>query len=137
MDFDWKTFWKVIGILFVVVLVFSLIGFALGWITLPIRKGSAGNVEEQFRKGYELYESMQATAQSVCSAQDAYDRETDPSAKSQRLSYLQAYETNYNRIAADYDAWSRNIFDGGIVRPADLPARSPSLSEMKSQSCGQ
>ena len=137
MDFDWKLFWKIVGIVFVVAVVASLIGFALGWITLPIRNGSADNVEDQFRTGYELYESLQATAQSVCSAQKAYDLETDPSAKSQRLSYLQAYETNYNRIAADYDAWSRNIFEGGIVRPSDLPARAPSLSEMKSQTCGQ
>lgn len=135
MDFDWKTFWKFIGILFVVVLVASLLSFALGWITLPVRKGSVENVEEQFRTGYELYESLQATSQSVCSAQKAYDLETDPNAKSQRLSYLQGYETNYNRIAGDYDAWSRNIFEGGIVRPADLPARAPTLTEMKAQSC--
>jgi len=137
MDWDWKVFWKVVGILFVVMLVFSALGFLFGWITLPIKKGSAGNVEEQFRTGYELYESLQATAQSVCTAEKAYNDEIDSTLKSQRQSQLLAYETNYARLSADYDAWSRNVFEGGIVRPADLPARAPSLSEMKAQSCGQ
>ncbi len=61
--------------------------------------------------------------------------ETDPRAKTQRLPYLQGYETNYYRIAADYNAWSRNSLEGDLIRPEDLPALAPSLSEMKSQVC--
>lgn len=136
-ELSWKNGFKVLGIAVVVILVLSVVGLALGWLTWPIDLGSRRNVEVQYRVGYDTYESLQATAQSVCTAQKAYDSETDTTLKSQRQSQLLAYETNYNRIAADYDAWSRNIFEGGIVRPGDLPARAPSLSEMKSQSCGQ
>lgn len=136
-DINWKNFFKFLAIALIVIVVLSVAGFALGWITLPIEKGSASNVQEQFRVGYETYESLQATAQSVCTAEKAYNAETDPNLKSQRQSQMLAYETNYNRLSADYDAWSRNIFEGGIVRPADLPARAPKLSEMKTQVCGQ
>jgi len=132
---DWKIFWKVVGILFVVILVLTVLGFLFGWITWPIDLGSRQNVEEQFQTGYELYESLQGTAQAVCIAEKAYNAETNPSLKSQRQSQVLAYETNYARLSADYDAWSRNIFEGGIIRPADLPARAPSLSEMKNQVC--
>lgn len=134
---DWKVFWKVLGILFGVLLVLAVFGFAFGWLTWPINLGSRQNVEEQYRTGYELYESLQGTAQAVCTAEKAYNAETDPNLKSQRQSQVLAYETNYARLSADYDAWSRNIFEGGIVRPEDLPARAPSLSEMKTQVCGQ
>lgn len=135
MEWDWKTFWKVIGIVALVACVVMVLGFLLGWFALPWEKGSASNVQEQFRTGYETYESLQGTAQAVCIAEKAYNAETDPNLKSQRQSQVIAYETNYARLSADYDAWSRNIFEGGIVRPADLPARAPSLSEMKNQVC--
>lgn len=136
-ELKWKNFFKVLGIVVGVVLVLSIVAFAMGWITWPIDLGSRRNVEAQFQTGYELYESLQGTAQAVCIAEKAYNAETDPTLKSQRQSQLLAYETNYARLSADYDAWSRNIFEGGIVRPADLPARAPSLSEMKTQVCGQ
>lgn len=129
-------FWKFAVIMVAIVLGVSLLGLALGWITWPFDLGSRANVQEQFRVGYELYESLQGTAQAACTAEKAYLAETNPDLKSQRQSQQLAYETNYARLSADFDAWSRNIFEGGIVRPADLPARAPSLAEMKAQVCG-
>jgi len=131
---DWKEFKKWIWIAFLVILILTIVGFIFGWITLPIDKGSRDNVEKQFRRGYELYESLQATAQMVCTAEQAYN-ETDPNTKQQRQTQLTAYQTNYQRLAAEYDAWARNVFEGGIIHPQDLPTRAPTLQDMKSQVC--
>jgi hypothetical protein len=128
-------FGKLVLYVFVAAIVLLALSFALGWIAWPFDLGSRQNVEEQFRTGYELNESLQGTAQAVCTTEKAFNSETDANLKSQRQSQLLAYETNYARLSADYDAWSRNIFEGGIVRPADLSARAPSLSEMKTQVC--
>ena len=129
-------FWTiVIGALFIVAIV--VVSLAAGWITLPFLKGSAGNVEKQFTFGYQQYNALKATATSVCAAQKAVDAATNDSERSQRTSQLLAYETNYARLAGEYDAWASNIFQGNVVRPADLPLRAPSLDTMKTQVCGQ
>lgn len=134
-EWNWRTFWQVVGALFVVGLAISVMGFAFGWITLPIQKGSAQNVEQQFTYGYQTMQSLQSTARSVCQAQKAYDAEADPSLKSQRQTQLLAYQSNYSRLEGEYDAWAANVFQGRVVRPADLPAQAPTLSGMASQVC--
>jgi len=125
-----------IGVLVLVLLVgCAVASAALGWITLPIDLFSRGNVQEQFTTGYDLYESLQSTSQAVCTAEAAVEAESNPDARTQRQSQLIAYETNYARISADYDKWSRNIFEGGLVRPSDLPDRAPSLQNMRMEVC--
>ncbi len=131
---DWKEFKKWIWVAFLVILILTIVGFIFGWITFPIDKGSRDNVKKQFQRGYELYESLQATAQMVCTAEQAYN-ETDPNTKQQRQTQLIAYQTNYQRLAAEYDAWTRNVFERGIIHPQDLPTRAPTLQDMKSQVC--
>ena len=129
---------KAVGIGFLVlvlIVVCAVVSMALGWITLPIDLFSRGNVQEQFTTGYDLYESLQSTSQAVCTAEAAVEAESNPDARTQRQSQLIAYETNYARISADYDKWSRNIFEGGLVRPPDLPARAPSLQNMRMEVC--
>ena len=134
---DWKPFVRFLGGLLLIIVILSLFGLLLGWITLPGQKASVQNVEEQFRVGYELHNSLTASANSVCTAQKAYDAETDPTFKSQRQTQLLAYETNYARLAASYDAWASNIFQGKVIRPADLPNRAPSLSTKLFEVCPQ
>lgn len=124
-------------IMFLVLLVVLVVGGSIaGWITLPFMKGSSQNVEVQFTKGYEMYNSLKQTANMVCDAQKAYNNATGD-AKNQRQTQLTAYESNYRRIAGEYDAWSSNVFQGGVIRPNDLPLRAPSLSSLKGQSCDQ
>lgn len=127
-------FWAIVigAVLIVAIVVVSAVA---GWITLPFLKGSAGNVEKQFVYGYTQYNALKATATSVCAAQKAVETATNDSEKSQRTSQLLAYETNYARLAGEYDAWASNIFQGQVVRPADLPYRAPSLPDMKVQVC--
>lgn len=131
--------WGIWAIVIAAVLVTAIVvvSVAAGWITLPFLKGSAGNVEKQFTFGYQQYNALKATATSVCAAQRAVEAATNDSEKSQRTSQLLAYETNYARLAGEYDAWASNIFQGNVVRPADLPLRAPTLDAMKSQVCGQ
>lgn len=135
MDWNWKSFWQVVGVLFVVGLVLTVFSFVFGWITLPIQKGGAGNVEQQFTYGYQTIKALQSTARSVCLTQKAYDAETDPSLKSQRQTQLLGYQSNYSRLEGEYDAWAANIFQGKVIRPSDLPQTAPSLGEMQSTVC--
>lgn len=128
-------FWAIV-IVVALVICATAGSFAAGWITLPFTKGSPQNVEAQFTKGYELYNSLKQTANLVCDAQKSYNNATGD-AKDQRQTQLTAYESNYRRLAGEYDAWASNVFQGGIIRPADLPFRAASLSDMKAQSCGQ
>lgn len=137
MDWDWKLFWKIVGIVIVIGLVLTIIGFVFGWITLPFQKGGAQNVEQQFTYGYQTMNALKSTARSACQAQKAYDAETDPNLKSQRQSQLLAFQNNYSRLEGEYDAWAANIFQGKVIRPNDLPAQAPTLAEMTSQVCGQ
>lgn len=132
---NWKIFWQVVGIVFIVGLVLAAMGFVFGWITLPIQKGGVQNVEQQFTYGYQTKKALEATARSVCLAQKAYDVETDPALKSQRQSQLLAYQANYSRLEGEYDAWAANVFQGKVIRPNDLPAQAPTLSGMILQVC--
>lgn len=84
---------------------------------------------------YPNFEALKAAAGDVCSALAAIDAETDPDARVQRVSEELAYERNYRRIAADYDAAYDNVFQAKQVGPADLP-RAPGLgAELTAVGC--
>lgn len=126
----------VLLIFFIFVVIAASIAFALGWITWPLDWLSRGNVEEQFRTGYDLHNSLEATAQLVCDAEAAVEAAIGDDAKNQRQTQLIGYQSNYARLAGDYNKWAENVFAGKVVRPPDLPYRAPSLEAMKSQVCG-
>lgn len=114
---------------------FAALDLALGWGLLPFEKASVVNVEKQFTWGYTQMGALETTARSVCTAQKAYDMETDKDYKAQRLSQLTGYQSNYNRLQGEYDAWAANIFTGKVVRPSDLPERAPNLDQMTAKLC--
>jgi hypothetical protein len=49
--------------------------------------------------------------------------------RTQRVTQEIAQEQNFARIAANYNAAMRNAFAAKYVRPSDLPAEAPPLSE--------
>lgn len=121
-----------------VILLLMVIGaWVLGWITMPWQIISPENIRKQWTWGYDQYESLQAVAQQVCTAERAVNAATSDTERTQRQTQLIAYENNYARLAADYDARMRNAFEAGLVRPPDLPARAPTLQDMKLNACVQ
>lgn len=66
----------------------------------------------------------------------AVTAETDPDARTQRVSQELAYEQNYGRIATSSDAAYDNAFQAKHVGPTDLPHAAPELdSELATVGC--
>ena len=66
----------------------------------------------------------------------AVTAETDPDARTQRVSQERAYEQNYRRIAASSDAAYDNAVQAKHVGPTDLPHAAPELdSELATVGC--
>jgi hypothetical protein len=111
--------------------------FVYNWVVLPLRITGEENVRKQWTWAYTQYEALQATAQQVCSAEKAVNSAASDTERTQRNTQLFAYENNYARLAGEYDARMRNAFEAGLVRPPDLPANAPTLTDMKLNSCQQ
>ena len=90
--------WLLFGAAAVVVL--TILGFALGWITLPFQVASVENVREQWRFAYDYSESLKASALQVCAAEKTLAESTSDNEKAQRRSQLLAIQQNYSRIEA-------------------------------------
>jgi hypothetical protein len=126
--------WFAAGLAVLVVL--GLTGLALGWFTAATDVVSPENVKAQYQDTYGNYEALKATAGDICAAKAAVAAETDPDTRSQRVSQELAYEANYRRIAAAYDAAYDDAFRAKHVGPADLPHTAPDLpTELDAAGC--
>ncbi|WP_236791051.1 hypothetical protein [Amycolatopsis sp. GM8] len=124
------------GCVVAVAVLVTVLGLALGWFKAATDVVSPENVKAQYHDAYTNYEALRATAGNVCSAEAAVAAEPDPSARSQRVSQVQAYQQNYRRIAANYDAAYDDAFRAKHVGPGDLPAKAPDLeSALRDAGC--
>jgi hypothetical protein len=98
---------------------------------------SAENVRDQWAFAYSYDEALRAAARQVCSAEKALASSTTDEERPQRRSQLMAFEENYSRIQAEYNARLRNAFEAKMVAPEDVPKHAPSLEELKLQVCGE
>lgn len=125
--------WLVFGGIFLLVLIPSciLLSFLFGWIGAPARIFGADNVSRQYTLAYDNYASLQGTADNYCRSQTLVKQATPgTSTYDQLVAKPFAYSSNYNRIAADYNAAMNNIFQAKAVRPSDLPEIAPTLEQM-------
>jgi hypothetical protein len=115
---------------------FGVLGLAFGWFDAVTDVVSPENVKTQYRDAYTGYEALKATAGDICAAKSAVAAETDQDAKSQRVSEELAYEQNYRRIAASFDAAYDDAFRAEHVGPGDLPNKAPDLaSQLAAAGC--
>jgi uncharacterized iron-regulated membrane protein len=102
--------------------------FVLAWILFLGSIFGPGNVSAQWQFAYDNNKALAATAGNVCQARK--DEAAAPAVdKSQRTSQRIAYEQNYRRIEADYDAALANAFKAKLVKPSDVPTTAPTLDE--------
>jgi hypothetical protein len=113
----------------------SLTGFALGWVGQPFRIFSPENVREQWRFAYDFNESLTASGRQTCSAESALKSAESEQERTARRSQLLAYEQNYARIEAAYNARLRNAFEAGWVKPSDVPRTAPTLEQTMVDVC--
>lgn len=123
-------------ILLVAVPIVAGIGhFVFGWFSAGAEIVSPQHVKQVYAVTFDDYKALEASAQNACTLSAAVQSENDPSIRSQRQTQLIATEQNYNRIKADYDAETANIFEANKVRPAQLPLVAPTLTDMEAQVC--
>lgn len=126
---------RVIGIGIVIVVGVVVLFWALGWLFAPLDVTSVENVRKQWAFVYQFDESLQATAKQVCSAERAAKETKGDEERIQRQSQALAFEQNYARIEAEYNAKLRDAFQAKYVKPSDVPSKAPTLDEIKPQVC--
>jgi hypothetical protein len=126
----------ILGIVIVLVVIGTPVGFALGWFNRGVQVVSPENVQQQWQQGYDYYNALKGTAQNICTLQttlkteplgsDAYNQR-----ESQLLAQQQLYETN----SRHYNAFMQDPLRAKVVRPQDLPAAAPTATEMEREVC--
>lgn len=111
------------------------LAWAWEWLSVPGHVTSAEQVQNQWAFAYEYEEALQAAAQQVCSAERGVQQASNETEATQRRSHVLAYEQNYARIEAAYNARLRNPFQGKYVKPKNVPEKAPSLAQMKQKVC--
>lgn len=140
-DFFWTLPRAVVAVFAVIVAVFLLlvvttpltIGF--GWFSGEANLRSFGHVRDTYREAFDDTAAMDANVRQSCRVQAQIATETDASVKSQRQSQLLAIENNYDRIKGEYEAYMRDHFRGGVIRPQQLPLPYPTLAERQAVLC--
>lgn len=127
-----KTGFKTTLIIILCFVVLLVISWAAGWITMPFQTTSVQNVKQQWAFAYQYDESLKAIAQQVVNTQKLVDSSTGDT-KTQRETQLLAYQNNYARVKAEYDAKLKNAFEAKWVKPSDVPDIAPTLEEMIQQ----
>ena len=118
-----------------IVLVFAIGIFLVRWALVPTEVYSPENVSKQWAFAYEYSEKLKMGAVQVCIAEKAVAAATTDNEAAQRRSQLMAYEQNYARMWADYNARLKNNFEAGLVAPSDVPDKAPTLEESKKAYC--
>lgn len=124
-----------VGIFIFLAVLFGVIGFVGGWLSVPGKVASPQNVEKQWDSAYSNFNSLRAQAQTVCDAEVQVRQAEAGSVKTQRESQLAVYQQNYRRIEADYNQAMDNAFKARLVKPPDLPDKAPSLDSAKNLYC--
>lgn len=108
-------------------------GFALLfiflWVLFLANIFSPQNVSAQWQFAYDNQKALVATAGNVCQARKDEAAQTDPALKAQLTSQRIAYEQNYRRIEAEFDAALSNAFKAKLVKPSDVPSQAPTLDQ--------
>jgi len=127
-----KTLWTTAGVLLAAAIIIPILGLGFGWFNSTLQVVSPQNVREQYSTAYGDWEGMKGTANNVCAFRTVV-AEAPADVRDQRITALIAYQQNYTRLAADYDAAYDNAFRAKHVGPTDIPNKAPSLADMLQQ----
>lgn len=140
-DFFWSVPRAIGLVLVVIVAVFFImvvttpltIGF--GWFRGEANLRSFNHVRATYQEAFDDANAMDANARQACRLKVMIGVETDPAVKTQRQSQLLAIENNYDRVKGEYDAYMRDHFRGGVIRPQQLPMPYPTLQDREDVVC--
>jgi hypothetical protein len=122
---------KWLGFGLILLAIFGIVAFGLGWIGAGAQVVSPDNVRQQYAKAYDDYNALKALAGNVCDMQKAEAKASPGSTEqTQRTSQRLAYEQQYRNVKAQYDARYADIFRAQKVGPPDLPKEAPTVEQM-------
>lgn len=138
----WWTLPRAIGAVFALIVAVFLLAvtltpltIAFGWFQGEAQLRSFGHVRDTYREAFDDVNSMDANARQACRLDVQIATETDSLVKTQRESQLIAIENNYDRIKGEYEAYMRDHFRGGVIRPRQLPMPYPAIEDRKQEVC--
>lgn len=119
----------VTGAFLAAVLLFTALGFGLGWFKTGVGVVSAENVKKQHTKVIGQYNDMIAAAQNACSVQTSVSGTKTGKDALVLESPLAAREATFRTLISKYSATVDNPFEGAIVVPDGYPS-SADLSDL-------
>ncbi len=123
--------WAILAVVVITVIAIP-VSLALGWFSTGAQVISPENVRTQYAAAYDDQNALKGIAQNICTSEKARDTEIKGTeAYTQRSSQVLAQEQNYQRVSTHYNAYVSDPLRAKLVRPGDLPAVSPTESEMK------
>lgn len=136
-DTGWimRWFFWFVSTLMLLTIIGSIFDWSFSWLSVPGQVTSVQNVREQWQFAYDYEASLKAGARQVCDAQRAVERAEGEPERIARRDHMFAYQVNYQRIKAEYDAALANAFEARFVKPPDVPDRAPSLEENMMREC--
>lgn len=109
----------------------TLLAIGLGWFSGEANLRSFNHVKATYQEAFDDTAAMDANARQACRIQPLVAAD----ASGQRQSQLLAIENNYDRVKGEYEAYMRDHFRGGVIRPRQLPMPYPTLAEREAQVC--
>lgn len=127
--------------LIVASLLFWIIGSATGLIGGYANKEKqilgVNHVAQVYAVAFQDMKSLDATANNTCPIEaEIAGVQQGSDAWLQLESQVNAFQENYNRIKADYDAQMANIFAAKQVKPRNLPFVAPTFKSKIAEFCG-
>lgn len=116
--------------LLVLAVIFGILHFAFGWLSVPGKVFGPDNVQAQFQQAYDDINSLNAIAGNICIAKkqrDLYPVGSDGYNTGE--SNVVANEQNFQRVQNHYNAYIHDPFRAKLVRPRDLPDPAPTEAE--------
>lgn len=116
----WGWFWRGLGLLLVLGIGFTLLGFAQGWFSRGAEIVGPRNVSDQHFQIAEGWQSLQVAAANVCTAGTTQANENSPTLVEDPTL---AYKATFRNIAAEYNRRQANLFEAKIAGPPGYPER--------------
>lgn len=116
----------ILAIIVVIGLIFTVLGFAFGWLGKAAEVAGPENVSKQYDLVITDWNALTTAADNACSAQKGAKGESDPTFVENPA---QAYIATYRNLRTEYNATQANIFKAKAVGPRGYPSFVPNFPE--------
>lgn len=126
------------GAIAIAILFITITGASSLWYHLPaitIQAFSPESVKKQWNFAYQYRASLNAVAEHICGAEKKIARATSEREATHRRSQQAVHEQHYTEIEAVYIMRMQEALQVGLVPPAEVLKKAPTLLVIKKQRC--